>query len=312
MQFKHKLIYFALGCAFVVIGQVLLSVVVPKVTAQGKKEKEEPAPKSKTFFQEWKESQKEIVEFDTVKVRSLQVVDDSGKVYAIFEKTKRNARVDDVIRVFDGDGVSVCRVGVTTSGGNVAVYDNKGEGRSAMGGENAGGSVWVFGNDGKTCALMGVNESGHGVVQTLDKDGAISGILGGISSSKSTSSSSTPQREKYEDVKLFPGKPFVEIGGRYAVRNIRFDKTTYQIITVVRVMGEVRIPTYVSTTQLTAQFTISLFDASGKYLGGKQFDVYGVVPKGGIYPFSVDVDVTSKDVGYCQIRTQGAWGPKQD
>jgi len=38
MQFKHKLIYFALGCAFVVIAQVLLSVVIPKVTAQGKKD----------------------------------------------------------------------------------------------------------------------------------------------------------------------------------------------------------------------------------------------------------------------------------
>lgn len=37
MQFKHKLIYFALCCAFVVIAQVLLNVLVPQVTAQGKK-----------------------------------------------------------------------------------------------------------------------------------------------------------------------------------------------------------------------------------------------------------------------------------
>ena len=59
MQFKQKLMYFALGCAFVVIGQVLLSVVDPKVTAQGKKAS---------------------AESDTVKVRSLQVVDDTGKV----------------------------------------------------------------------------------------------------------------------------------------------------------------------------------------------------------------------------------------
>ena len=192
MQFKHKLIYFSLGCAFVVIGQVLLSVVVPRVTAQGKKES---------------------VEFDTVKVRSLQVVDDAGKVRAKLEVTKRSsvAGLDDVIQVFNGDGVPVYGVGVSADGASVLVTDNENRKSCLLGKESVlffgnngkpcammmtdgtGGSIVVFGNDGKTRAVMnvdayggradfygndgkrrvsmGVNEYGHGAVQTWDKDG---------------------------------------------------------------------------------------------------------------------------------------------
>ena len=123
MQFKHKLIYFALGCAFVVIGQVLLSVVVPKVTAQGKKA---PTPTEWEAEQE-AQRKKETVEFDTVKVRSLQVVDASGKVCAILEKTPRNATVYNVIRVFNRDGTPVYSVAVLTGGGVVGVYSKDGK-----------------------------------------------------------------------------------------------------------------------------------------------------------------------------------------
>lgn len=189
MQFKQKLIYFALGCAFVVIGQVLLNVVVPKVTAQGEKESVDLIERIRA------QGKKETVEFDTVKVRSLQVVDDEGKVRARLEVTKRPsvASVDDVIQVFDRAGVSVYRVGVTTNGGDMNVYDKGGGVAAGMGvGANGGmvtvadnngktcaamqvlpegGVVVVLGNDGKLRAVMSVNEYGNGVVNTWDKNG---------------------------------------------------------------------------------------------------------------------------------------------
>ena len=146
MQFKHKLIYFSLGCAFVVIGQVLLSVVVPRVTAQGKKES---------------------VEFDTVKVRSLQVVDDAGKVRAKLEVTKRSsvAGLDDVIQVFNGDGVPVYGVGVSADGASVLVTDNENRKSCLLGKE----SVLFFGNNGKPCAMM-----------TNDEAGGVIAVRGGV------------------------------------------------------------------------------------------------------------------------------------
>jgi hypothetical protein len=184
MQFKHKLIYFALGCAFVGIAQVLLSVVVPKVTPQRKKE---------------------TVEFDTVKVRSLQVVDDEGKVRAQLEVTKPSALTDDnVIQVFNSDGVPVYQVSVSTDGSSVLVNDgnkktrvlmnselismrggygqirvegaisvcgNDGHIRAIMRAESNGGRADFCDNDGKQRGSIGINEYGDGVVATWDKNG---------------------------------------------------------------------------------------------------------------------------------------------
>lgn len=206
MQFKQKLIYFALGCAFVVIGQVLVTVLTPKVTAQGKKAS---------------------AEFDTVKVRSLQVVDRSGKVCAILEKKQRDAskiirdvKVDDVIQVFNHDRVPVYCVGVSKSGGDVGLYNKDGKPNviliasvfggyvsvldndskagaglstlfntgyvSVFGSKNDGGVVnltqlsasdiggliEVFNNDGESRVGIGLSEHGHGAVITWDKNGS--------------------------------------------------------------------------------------------------------------------------------------------
>jgi hypothetical protein len=156
MQFKQKLIYFALGCAFVVIGQVLLSVVVPKVTAQGKKES---------------------VEFDTVKARSLQVVDDSGKVRAQLEFKEHKGTtstsdviMDDVIQVFNDDGNPIFRVGENSmwgsSGGIVILYQNTPHRpvalmRSAQ--FFGGGFIGVASEDEKSIAKMEASKAGSSV-----------------------------------------------------------------------------------------------------------------------------------------------------
>jgi len=119
--------------------------------------------------------------------------------------------------------------------------------------------------------------------------------------------------EPLKDVELSPhntSKGFVEIGKGYAVRNLQFKPYAELAIDVI---GEVRIPAYKGTTPMRVAFSISLYDLFGKYLGGEQFSVYGVAPKGGIYPFEVSlIGIPSKSVDSCQIRPQGAWEPKED
>lgn len=194
MQFKHKLIYFALGCAFVVIGQVLLSVLVPKVTAQGKKESAEfSLSELLQQLEAEAQSKKASAEFDTVKVRSLQIVDNAGKVRAKLEVTKRDSiiPVDDVIQVFNNAGVSVYRVGVANvmaTGGNVAVYSNDGKITAQISGRASGGDVAVYSNDGKGIASISVALNGSGTVlcskeekraamTAMSKDGVEGGLV---------------------------------------------------------------------------------------------------------------------------------------
>ena len=149
MSYRNKLMYFSLGCAFVVIAQVLLNVVVPKVTAQGK----------------------QAVEFDTVTCRNLQIVDDSGQVRAQLEVKRRDDSLiptDDVIQVFNSAGVAVYRVsvadGISASGGNIAIYTNDGKITSQISGRYQGGDVAVYSSDGKGIASMSIDLNGSGTV----------------------------------------------------------------------------------------------------------------------------------------------------
>lgn len=114
--------------------------------------------------------------------------------------------------------------------------------------------------------------------------------------------------EPLKEVKLFPGTPFVEIGRGYAVRNIQFKKA-FQYSDGVKVIGECRMPAYKDKDKrVTVEFSISLFNALGRYLGGGSFTVYGVDPKGGIYPFEAIVPGAEFEyVEYCQIRNPSAW-----
>jgi len=172
MQFKQKLIYFALGCAFVVMGQVLVTVLTPKVTAQGKKAS---------------------AEFDTVKVRSLQVMDKKGKVRAQLEVKRRPTiansvfiqNIDDVIRVFNSAGFCVYRVGVDTDGASVRLSGKEpslsvgtvGTGSVVIvGGHGRGGRVLV--GNGKTCVAM-VGDSNGGVVGVYGNDGKSRALISG-------------------------------------------------------------------------------------------------------------------------------------
>ena len=146
MKFKQKLIYFALGCAFVVIGQVLVTVLTPKVTAQGKKAD---------------------AEFDTVKVRSLQVVDKEGKVLAIMGI---NVNHGGVLQLYGNNGKMEALIGAIGKGGIVSVQDND-DVRVSMYVHTYGGFIDIFGNDGKRRAAIGINEYGHGGINTWDKNG---------------------------------------------------------------------------------------------------------------------------------------------
>ena len=261
MQFKQKLIYFALGCAFMVISQVLSGVVVSKVTAQGKKES---------------------VEFDTVTCRSLKVVDDAGKVRAQLE-VKKNPKLDfldDIIQVFNRNGHLVFNLANGEEiPGMVTMFDKMGERRVEMRVSGENGNIYVYG---KT-TYVGI---GWGSVEVSDE---------------------------FEEVELYPhatSETVIEIGEGHAVKNIQF-KIPYSFLDVVRVIGEVQIPAYVAQMEMEVNFSLSLFNASGKYLGGEQFSIYGVNPEGGIYPFSVEVEVVSKDASYCKIRPHGAWETKE-
>ena len=217
MQFKQKLIYFALGCAFVVIGQVLVTVLTPKVTAQGKKAS---------------------AEFDTVTCRSLKVMDTKGKVRVKLE-VKDPDLYPDVIQVFNWVGKPIFKVGMMSTGGSVSVaghdgrtraemavydytgslmvmgkdgsirahigadvdadvgtvdvYNNRVNLRAKMWADANGGRADFLGNDGKSRVMALVNKYGHGLVATWDKDGVLSGILPGVPSTKSTPSISTPR-----------------------------------------------------------------------------------------------------------------------
>jgi hypothetical protein len=196
----------------------------------------------------------------------------------------------------------------TAAGGSIGVLGNDEKGSVSMDVDAFGGRAHFYGN-GESRASIGVNKYGHGIVQTWDKDGVVTEILGGISADKSTSSISTPKaEEKFEDVKLFPSKDFVEIGEGYAVRNVQFKKA-YQYSDGVKVIGEVRIPAYKDKGKsVHVEFTISLFNALGKYRGGGSFTVYGIAPEGGIYPFEAIVpDAEFEYVEYCQIRNPSAW-----
>ena len=132
---------------------MLLSVVVPKVTAQ---------------------NTKMSAEFDTVTCRSLKVVDASGKVCAILEKKTRNATVDDVIRVLNRAGIPVYSVGVGIDGGMVALYDKSGICGVTIYTSPNGGTVCANNKSGNISAVMsGGTASLEPAVMVCDKNGVM-------------------------------------------------------------------------------------------------------------------------------------------
>ena len=206
MQFKHKLIYFALGCAFVVIGQVLLNVLTPKVTAQGKKTD---------------------AEFDTVTCQSLRVVDKLGKVRAQLEVVKGDLG-DNIIQLFNDDDIPIYRVSATIIGGIVTVCDNEGKRKvGLLGGDKVlGGNVNVYNNDGtsvasmssfgnrggvfvgkgqKKCVEMNVDSNGCGKLTVYDKDEVINVIMGAFTNGGMVSvfGNKSENYRKYEAAHMF-------------------------------------------------------------------------------------------------------------
>ena len=137
MQLKQKLLYFAVGSAFVVLSQIIIGLLAPTGIAQSGS--------------------------DVVTCKSLRIVDDSGRVRAQLEFLPiPNMPVNDVIQVFNEQGKVVYRVRVTPEGGWV-ILGNPEEMRA----DEDGGRIAVYGTNPGIRAALGVNSNG-GIVSAYN------------------------------------------------------------------------------------------------------------------------------------------------
>jgi hypothetical protein len=188
MKFKERLAYFALGCAFVIVGQVLTTLVAPKATAQNSQQN---------------------VEFDKVTCKSLQIVDDNGKIWASLKSPDSPSLAGEILQIFNRGGESVCTIGDqvggrlrTTSGirsvsslielsgmTGISVSGDTGSIQIKRGQESTdslvsiqkhrnGGIVIINGTDGDRRVITGVlDDSDKGFVRTFDRFGNPTGHL---------------------------------------------------------------------------------------------------------------------------------------
>ena len=156
LQFKQRLVFFVGGCAFVLLGQVATSLIVPRATAQS-------GPPS--------------AEFSELTVRSLRVVDESGAIRVRVEVipddemnqfaqalnsddwtdqliSASNSQGEDVFSLSaDNDGASIVVPGVEDDapGGGILISSSDG---SIHAGSVAAKTVSVYSGDGATAAYM--------------------------------------------------------------------------------------------------------------------------------------------------------------
>ncbi len=141
MQFKQKLAYIALGGLLVFMGQLLPGLIAGgSATAQ---------------------DEKVSGEFDQVTCRSLKIVDNQGKTYALLEK-QGSGWTSNVIQVFNHSGKTVCNITETPSGGYISVHSSNTSASASMGIDqsNGDGRVRVTNRDGNLQAWMMVDEFG--------------------------------------------------------------------------------------------------------------------------------------------------------
>jgi len=136
MQFKQKLLYFAVGSAFVVLSQIIISSLAPTGIAQS--------------------------DSDVVTCKSLRIVDDSGRVRVQLESLPiPNVPVNDVIQVFNEQGETVYRVRVTPEGGWVILGNPEAMKMQAeIRADENGGRIAVYGTNPGIRAALGVNPNG--------------------------------------------------------------------------------------------------------------------------------------------------------
>ncbi|MBM3242369.1 hypothetical protein FJZ31_39420, partial [Candidatus Poribacteria bacterium] len=233
MQFKQKLAYFALGCAFVVAGQVLSATIIPQVTSHW----EASLPFSglmlivgiplfgALFKKTTTRGNNKSPEFDTVTCRSLRVVDASGKEVARLELTKRD-NVNDVIQVFNSAGVSAYRVGVSPYGGSVGVLDKDGKPCIGMGVGPNGGGVRVSDGDNKAIVMMNITDTGGGLAVS-DKTGKGVIAIGAEENGGMISVTSNDSRAGFSNLQ-FPYRSERRLDGGFRLIGVANRKAIFQ------------------------------------------------------------------------------------
>ena len=173
MHLRQKLSFFALGCAFVVAGQVILAVVSGQA-------KDGAALPSETM--------------DLLTVNKLRVVDSEGRLRLSLDPSlRRDAigvplkktdpddegvlhQIEDVMRVYDTSGAVRLRISMRPEGAELGTYDDEGSLRAYVGSISSGGAIGVFENDAPIVSLI-VEEDG-GDVWVYDRRGRTLATVG--------------------------------------------------------------------------------------------------------------------------------------
>ncbi|MBT3271208.1 hypothetical protein HN371_28980 [Candidatus Poribacteria bacterium] len=218
MQFRQKLAFFMFGCAFVIIGQVLTGLVVPRAEAQSSRD----------------------ARFGTIQATAVELLDDSGDVRAVLGHQVDERGTETLADFRDRNGLEVAAVQVSYSDGGASTASIHLTGQPTeddptlrycwlqsnmivMGGSSGGtimvqpilNAIWLTGEDGRQLQIgggyvdllagdkvavqlksdeaggrIGVADlegrpravvaisEGKGVVMTVDAAGGVSGSLG--------------------------------------------------------------------------------------------------------------------------------------
>ena len=135
MRIVQKLSYFALGCLFVLVGQLLL-----QSTSEVRADEHETQ-----------------ADFETLTVRSLHLIDARGNLAAQLEVVPRgpHTSVNDVLRIFNPDGKTVSRLQVTPLGSQMEISGGDDRVRAMIGVDtDSNGFVTVFDSTGMRMDAM--------------------------------------------------------------------------------------------------------------------------------------------------------------
>ena len=156
MQFKQKLAYMALGGLLVFMGMLIQSSMNFPAVAQ---------------------NTKQVASFDEITCKRLNIVDDSGRTYAVLKKNDVNEGIYDMIQIFNSSGTPVCSLGGSSAGGLIAVFDEDSKSGAGLEIGKYGGEIKAHGKDGKSSSELGITKYG-GVVIADGKDGKSFSQLG--------------------------------------------------------------------------------------------------------------------------------------
>jgi hypothetical protein len=148
MLFRQKLAFFVFGCVFVIVGQVVTGLVVPRAQAQ---------------------AGEGVAEFDVISARLIRVQMPGAESGGIAIYTDEDGAK---ISAFDPTGQHSFLLTASTEKASVAIAESEGLSGVEMlvGGESKSPSMRIY-SAGHTLAMMGVDESGDGFVTPATAQG---------------------------------------------------------------------------------------------------------------------------------------------